>query len=60
LFQRPLINWNPQWSDGFDVTADGQRFALFGPIVDETTEQPALVVVQNWFAEFAGAATGGR
>ena len=53
LFDRPHIDWSASWSDGFDVTPDGERFLMLKPVADESTEQPVLVVVQNWFAEFS-------
>jgi len=53
LFDRPTTNWSAAWPDGFDVTDDGERFVMLRPAPDESEEQPALVVVQNWYAEFA-------
>ena len=35
----------------YDVSADGQRFLLAEPVGEDTAE-PAIRVVQNWFAEF--------
>jgi len=54
LFDRPYTGWTPAWPDGFDVTADGERFVMLKPLADDSNVQPSLVVVQNWFAEFAG------
>jgi Tol biopolymer transport system component len=58
LFQRPMINWSTRWADGFDMTADGQRFIMLQQVRDKNATPPAIVVVQNWFAEFDGG--GGR
>jgi Tol biopolymer transport system component len=54
LFDRPSTDWSPSWPDGFDVTADGERFLILRPAPGEDDRQPAIVVVQNWHAEFAG------
>jgi Tol biopolymer transport system component len=53
LFDRPAINWSSRWADGFDVTADGQRFIMLQSVRDEGAAPPAIIVVQNWFAEFS-------
>jgi hypothetical protein len=34
------------------ASSDGQWFAMLRPTLDESAEQPVLVVAQNWFAEF--------
>jgi hypothetical protein len=52
LFRRPTTNWAPVWSDGFDVTHDGQRFVMLQPVRDEEAPPPSIVIVQNWFEEF--------
>ncbi|NNE42878.1 MAG: serine/threonine-protein kinase [Gemmatimonadetes bacterium] len=55
LFRRPdMIGTLPfGWPDGFDVTADGERFLIgVRPEGQEISEDRGLVVVQNWFAEF--------
>ncbi|HMB69094.1 MAG TPA: hypothetical protein VKU85_07270, partial [bacterium] len=58
LFSRPrhLGVLPAGWADGFAVTPDGERFlvALPGDDDEETEAAPGLVVVQNWFSEFAG------
>jgi hypothetical protein len=51
LFLRPTTGWSEQWADGFDVTADGQRFVITENVGSEGA-QPSIVVVQNWSAEF--------
>jgi Tol biopolymer transport system component len=43
------IPWG--WPDGFDVSADGERFYLARPLGDEPLVQN-LAVVLNWSAEF--------
>jgi Tol biopolymer transport system component len=45
------------WSDGFDVSADGQRFVFLQPAgeEEEPDTQPGIVVVQNWVAQFERA-----
>jgi len=53
LFQFDPVGWSPTWSDGFDVTDDGERFVKLRPAPDESEIPPVLVVVQNWFAEFS-------
>lgn len=53
LFHRPTTNWTAQWFDGFDVTEDGQRVVMIRPRPDDNTEQPAIIVTQNWFREFS-------
>ncbi len=52
LFRRPVTGWAEQWTDGFDVSADGKRFVIAENIGTEG-EEPSIVVVQNWAAEFA-------
>ena len=52
LFDRPSTDWSSTWTDGFDVTADGQKFVMMRPAPTEENAQPMLMVVQNWFAEF--------
>ena len=54
LFDRPNVNWNPQWADGFDVTADGESFIFVRPKTDVDSARPSIVVTQNWFREFSG------
>jgi hypothetical protein len=54
LFDRPTTNWTPQWSDGFDVTADGERFVLVRAKPDDGSSRPSIIVTQNWFREFSG------
>jgi len=54
LFDRPSTNWKADWADGFDVTADGERFVMLRPAPTEEDVQPMLMVVQNWFREFGG------
>jgi len=53
LMDRPTTDWSPSWPDGFDITADGQRWVMLASLIDENEEQPRLIVVQNWFAEFS-------
>ncbi len=53
LFERPNTNWSAAWPDGFDITSDGERFIMLKPVLSDSVEQPVIVVVQNWFAEFA-------
>jgi hypothetical protein len=52
LFDRPSTNWKADWADGFDVTADGERFVMLRPSPAKEDVQPMLMVVQNWFREF--------
>jgi serine/threonine protein kinase len=52
IFDRPMTGWSAAWPDGFAVTRDGQRFVMLRPAEKGSEVQPALVVVQNWFAEF--------
>jgi serine/threonine protein kinase len=52
LFDRPSTDWSAAWPDGFDVTADGQRFVMVRPVSTEEDAKPEIVAVQNWFAEF--------
>ena len=54
LFDRPSTDWSPNWPDGFDVTADGEKFVMLRPAPTEDDTQPMLMVVQNWFREFGG------
>jgi len=54
LFDRPSTDWSSNWPDGFDVTADGQKFVMLRPAPTEDDVQPMLMVVQNWFREFGG------
>ena len=51
LFRRPTTGWSEQWTDGFDVTADGKRFLITENVGGEGSET-SMVVVQNWFADF--------
>jgi hypothetical protein len=39
---------------GFAVLGDGERFVAARRIADPDGSMPAVTVVQNWFAEFAG------
>jgi len=55
LFTAPSMNWTERWSDGFDVTADGERFIVVAPLHGESDTAPSIVVVQNWFEEFSKA-----
>jgi serine/threonine protein kinase len=55
LFTAPSMNWTERWSDGFDVTADGERFIAVAPLHGESDTAPSIVVVQNWFEEFSKA-----
>jgi hypothetical protein len=54
LFQRPPSGWTLPWPDGFGVTADGQRFLITRSWRRDrdTTEQPGIAIVRNWYAEF--------
>jgi Tol biopolymer transport system component len=52
LFRRPLVGWSPTWTDGFAVTADGQRFIIAENVSIEDEVPASLIVSQNWFAEF--------
>ena len=54
LFDRPSTDWSATWTDGFDVTADGQKFVMLRPAPTEGDAQPMIMVVQNWFKEFGG------
>ncbi|MCL4522999.1 MAG: hypothetical protein M1451_03675, partial [Acidobacteria bacterium] len=42
------------WPDSFDVAGDGQKFVLVQPVLEQhsKTRDPAITVVENWFAEF--------
>ncbi|MCZ6746933.1 MAG: protein kinase, partial [Acidobacteria bacterium] len=40
LFDRPGTIWAAQWADGFDVTADGERFVMLRPAPAEEDVQP--------------------
>jgi Tol biopolymer transport system component len=53
LFNRPSINWSSRWADGFDVTGDGERFVMMQHVKGEDDIPPAIVIVQNWYEEFA-------
>jgi Tol biopolymer transport system component len=50
LFDRPSMDWSPQWNDGFDATADGERILLIRPQGSEADRVPVMVFVQNWTA----------
>ena len=52
LFRRTTSGWSTEWWDAFDVTADEQRFIVFENIPDPDATPPAIIVTQNWFAEF--------
>ena len=55
LFTREATGSGLPWPDGFDVTADGQRFVLLqaAEIEDgKTGPTPGIAVVQNWLKEF--------
>lgn len=54
LCARPTTNWSGRWPDGFDVSADGQRFLVAEAINAPNDAPPAIVTVQNWFEEFRG------
>jgi hypothetical protein len=47
LFQSSAVN------GGYDVSADGQRIVV-GASPGGAETETAVVVVQNWFAEFVG------
>ncbi len=54
LFRRPSTNWSTRWAaDSFDVSEDGQRFIMVQNVSGEEDVEPAIVIVQNWFEEFA-------
>jgi len=55
LCDRPTTNWTARWADGFDITADGQRILVLQPLAAPSDVPPAIVTVQNWFAEFQTA-----
>jgi hypothetical protein len=42
------------WPDSFDVSGDGQKFVLVQQVAQERgkNREPAITVVENWFAEF--------
>lgn len=52
ICKRPTTNWSGRWPDGFDVTADGERFLVLEAIIVHNDTPPAIVTVQNWFEEF--------
>ncbi len=41
----------PRGGCGLEVSVDGQRFIVTEP-VGAVAQQPAIRIVQNWFAEF--------
>ena len=41
LFDRPITDWSAAWTDGFDVTADGQKFVMLRPAPTEEDAQPS-------------------
>jgi serine/threonine-protein kinase len=45
------VSASPELSEGFDVTADGERFLIIQR-VEGHAGMTRIVVVQNWFAEF--------
>ena len=52
LFRRTTSGWSAEWWDSFEVSADEQRFVIFENIPDSDATPPAIIVTQNWFAEF--------
>jgi serine/threonine-protein kinase len=57
LFRRPPSGSTLPWPDGFDVTADGNKFVFVQAAETEDDTGAALAgiaVVQNWFREFEG------
>jgi dipeptidyl aminopeptidase/acylaminoacyl peptidase len=54
LFRREPTGFPFPWPDGFDVSADGQRFVLLRSAFKEgeKAEVPTITVVQSWFTEF--------
>lgn len=52
LFSRPTTWGLASWPDVFDVSADGERFLGFEPVIGESKGPPSIAVAQNWFAEF--------
>jgi Tol biopolymer transport system component len=50
LFRQPEYPGG-NWPNGFDVTADGERFVVLRPVLSERSA-PEIVVVQNWVREF--------
>ena len=52
LFERRLINWDSRYVDGFDVSADGQRFVVVEPSSDSGITPRELAIVQSWTREF--------
>jgi hypothetical protein len=55
LFRRPPSGWTLPWPDGFDVSANGNRFFFIQAVETEEDAGAALTgisVVQNWFEEF--------
>ena len=52
LFNVNRVFWSSRWPDGFDVSPDGQHFAVLSPVRSESDAPPSVVVVQNWWAEF--------
>ena len=47
--------WSAEWWDGFEVSADGERFIIFENIPNPEAVPPAIIVTQNWFAEFSAS-----
>ncbi len=50
LFSHPALEGGPR-SSGYDVSPDGQRFAMIEPV--GTPPPPTIRVVLNWHSEFA-------
>ncbi len=38
----------------YDVSADGRRFVLPGPVAGAEEKPPSIHVVENWYEEFRG------
>jgi Tol biopolymer transport system component len=52
--RRPIDLRTPWgWAEGFDASADGERFVMVQSAEQETAA-PGIMVVENWFAEFEG------
>ena len=52
VFVKSRVFWSSRWPDGFDIAPDGKTFAIVQPVRDENAPPPAVVIVQNWWAEF--------
>ncbi len=55
VFSRKPLGWSILfgWPPGFDVSADGQRFVIAEAVGGEEQNVSGILVVENWFAEFA-------